>query len=331
MPAVSYSSISPGVLGWHSAKLLQRAMPYMILEKFAQVKETLPGNKTKSVIFSRYAALSNSPVPLTEGVTPAGKTLSKTDITLTMRQFGDFVEITDQVIDMHDDPVLKEAQGMLGEQCGQMLEKDRYNTLKAGTNVYFANGTARAQVNTPVSPTLIRRCRKGLKRQDAKEIDRALESTTAFNSVSVKPAYITVGHTDLQTDLEGLQGWKNIEDYGGALGGLYEGEIGAFSSNRFLLSTLFEPFADAGAAAGGLFESTTGTNCDVYPLITMGRDAWGCVPLKGSSAITPTIVNPSPAPGDYLGQRGAVGWKAYHACVILNDAWLARKEVACSK
>ena len=129
MPVVSYSSISPGVLGWHSAELLNRAMPYLILEKFAQAKETLPGNKTKSVIFSRYAALSNSPVPLTEGVTPAGKTLSKTDITLTMRQFGDFVEITDQVIDMHCsctlDPVahlVKHAQLIVIPLVSQIIQ-----------------------------------------------------------------------------------------------------------------------------------------------------------------------------------------------------------------
>jgi N4-gp56 family major capsid protein len=331
MPAVTYGSISPGVAGWHSAELLKRAMPYIVLEKFAQTKKPLPANSTKTVIFSRYAALSNTPVALTEGVTPSGKTLTKQDISVTMKQFGDFVEITDQVMDMHDDPVLKETQMILGEQAGQMLEKDRYNTLKAGTNVYYANGTARNQVNTKVTETLIRRCRKGLKKQDAKEITEVLKSTPNYGAVSVKPAYITVGHTDLQTDLEALTGWKNIEDYGGAMGQIYEGEVGAFSTNRFILSTLFEPFPDAGAAAGVNFESTTGTNCDVYPLITMGRDAWACVPLKGKSAITPTVVNPNPAASDPLGQRGSAGWKAYHVAVILNDAWMVRKEVACTR
>jgi N4-gp56 family major capsid protein len=40
------------------------------------------------------------------------------------------------------------------------------------------------------------------------------------------------------------------------------------------------------------------------------------------------VVNPKPAPGDPLGQRGSVGWKAWTGCVILNDAWMARLEVA---
>lgn len=327
---VTYGSISPGVAGWHSAELLKRAMPYVVLEKFAQTKP-LPSNSTKTVIFSRYSALSNTPVQLTEGVTPAGKTLTKTDISVTMKQFGDFVEITDQVMDMHDDPVLKEAQMILGEQAGQMLEIDRYNTLKAGTNVYYANGVARNAVNTAVTATLLRRARKGLKKQDAKEITQVLKSTPSYGTVAVKPAYITIGHTDLQNDLESLSGFKAIEDYGGAMGQVYEGEVGAFGSDRFILSTLFTPFADAGGAAGGTFESTTGTNCDVYPLITFGRDAWGCVPLKGKNAITPTVVNPQPAASDPLGQRGSAGWKAYHAAVILNDAWMNRKEVACTK
>jgi N4-gp56 family major capsid protein len=40
------------------------------------------------------------------------------------------------------------------------------------------------------------------------------------------------------------------------------------------------------------------------------------------------VVNPKPAPGDPLAQRGTVGWKAWQAAVILNDAWMARAEVA---
>jgi N4-gp56 family major capsid protein len=327
MPAVAYGSINPAVAAYHSIELLKRAMPYLCLEKFAQTKP-LPTNSTKVMNFSRYSALANAPVALTEGVTPAGKTLTKVDINVTMKQFGDFVEITDQVMDLHDDPVLKETQMILGEQAGQMLEIDRWNTIKAGTNVYYSNGVARSAVNTPVTVALIRRARKGLKRQDAKEIASVLKSSPAWGTISVKPAYITVGHTDLQTDLEALSGFKNIEDYAGTTP--YEGEIGALGNNRFVLSTLFASFPNAGGTAGGTVESTGGTNADVYPMVTMGRDAWACVPLKGRAAITPTVVNPVPSASDPLGQRGSAGWKAYHAAVILNDAWMTRKEVACT-
>jgi N4-gp56 family major capsid protein len=76
--------------------------------------------------------------------------------------------------------------------------------------------------------------------------------------------------------------------------------------------------------------STTGANADVYPVVYLGRDAFGIVPLKGKDSLIPMVVNPRPASGDPLAQRGTVGWKAMTTAVILNDAWMARLEVACT-
>ena len=74
--------------------------------------------------------------------------------------------------------------------------------------------------------------------------------------------------------------------------------------------------------------STTGTSADVYPILYLARDAYGIVPLKGKDSITPMVVNPKPAPGDPLAQRGTVGWKAWQSAVILQDAFMVRAEVA---
>ena len=51
------------------------------------------------------------------------------------------------------------------------------------------------------------------------------------------------------------------------------------------------------------------------------------VPLKGHSSMTPMVVNPKPAAGDPLGQRGTVGWKLWTATVILQEAFMVRLEV----
>ncbi len=324
----AYGDISPAVAGYHAAELLKRAIPYIVLERFAQTKP-LPTNSTKTMIFTRYSALSNTPVALTEGVTPAGKSLTKTDIQVTLQQYGDFVELTDVVLDTHDDPVLQETQAILGEQAGQMLERVRFNVLKAGSTVFYANGANRAAVNTVITRTLQRKVTKQLHRQNAKHITRAVKSTPSYGTVNVKPAYVGVCHTDLQNDIEDMTGFKAIEDYGSAMGEVYENEFGACGEVRYLGSTLFSSFADAGGAKGAM-ESTTGVSADVYPVLYLAQDAFACVPLKGKAAITPTIVNPKPVQGDPLGQRGYAGWKAYHTCVILNDAWMARGEVACT-
>ena len=78
--------------------------------------------------------------------------------------------------------------------------------------------------------------------------------------------------------------------------------------------------------ASGL-RSTTGTDIDVYPVLFFGRDAFGIVSLKGESSMTPMVVNPKPAAGDPLGQRGSVGWKLWTTTIILQEAFMARLEV----
>ncbi|MCD2476522.1 N4-gp56 family major capsid protein, partial [Staphylococcus aureus] len=68
---------------------------------------------------------------------------------------------------------------------------------------------------------------------------------------------------------------------------------------------------------------------DVYPIVIVGQDAYGTVALKGATAITPMVLNPgTPRGGDPLGQRGTVGWKTYFTAIRLNEAWMARLEVA---
>jgi N4-gp56 family major capsid protein len=74
--------------------------------------------------------------------------------------------------------------------------------------------------------------------------------------------------------------------------------------------------------------STTGTSADVYPVLFLGRDAYGIVALKGMFALTPMVVNPKPSDSDPLAQRGHVSWKSMQTAVILQDAWMVRLEVA---
>ena len=46
--------------------------------------------------------------------------------------------------------------------------------------------------------------------------------------------------------------------------------------------------------------------------------------------MTPMVVNPKPAAGDPLGQRGTVGWKLWTSTIILQDAYMLRGEFACT-
>ena len=321
----TYGDISPRTAAYASKDFLKRAVPYLVFELFGQSKP-LPSRSSKSIIFRRYNALDSTPNPLTEGVTPSGKTLTKTDVTATLVQYGDFIELTDVIADTHEDPVLQESIDVLSEQAAEMIEKVRFGILKAGVNVFYANGTSRAEVNTPLTLDLQRRVTRQLKRQNAKRITRVVRSTPNYGTKAVAPAYIGICHPDCETDIRNMNGFEPVEKYGQF--SPYPSEIGKVEDVRYVTSTVIEPWPDAGGLTSDMI-STSGTKADVYPILYVARDAYGLVALKGKYAITPMVLNPNnPRGNDPLGQRGSVGWKTMQTACILNDAWMVRAEVA---
>lgn len=337
----SYGDISPAIAAYSVVRMLKRAMPYLHLEKFGQTY-AIPTNSTTTAKFRRYFLSGTTgsagtgsgnfyiPVattPLVEGVTPNGSRLANQDYTVTLAQYGDFVTITDVIEDTHTDPVLQSATDILGEQAALTVETLRFNVLKAGTNVFYGNAVAgRSSVVTAISLADQRRVTTALNRQNAKKITQVVASTADFNTKSVEASYMAVCHPDLETDIRSMAGFKPVADYGPHTTP-FEGEIGSVEQVRYLSSTVIAPWADAGGAKGAM-RSTSGTSADVYPVLIFARDAFGIVPLKGKSSMTPMVVNPKPAPGDPLAQRGTVGWKLWTATVILQEAFMARLEVA---
>ena len=338
---IQYGDISPRTAAYVMKDLLTRAMPYMVVEKFGQAYP-IPTQSTKTAKFRRYflqgatGAAGNGNAaqayyvplaltPLVEGVTPAGNRLASQDYTVQLSQYGDYVTITDVVQDTHEDPVLREATTIMAEQAGMTIETIRFNILKAGTNVFYANGGARNAVNTTITLALQRQITTSILRQNGKMITSVVKSTPDYRTEPVEGAFIALCHPDLETDIRSMAGYINPKQYGTTTP--YENEVGAVERVRYLTSTIFAPWADAGGTKG-LMRSTTGTNADVYPILFIARDAYGIVPLKGKDSLTPMVVNPKPASGDPLGQRGTVGWKAWQSAVILQDAYMVRAEVA---
>jgi N4-gp56 family major capsid protein len=338
---VQYGDISPRTAAYVVKELLKRAVPYMVIEKFGQ-QYPIPLNSTRNAKFRRYFLTGAtgsagdgvaseafftplSMTPLLEGVTPSGLKLDYRDYVVQLNQYGDFIQITDVVEDTHEDPVLSEATQILSESAAQTFEAIRYNVLKAGTNVFY-NPTSRALTANPISLTLQRQITTALNRQNAKFITSIVSSTPNFRTEPVEAAYVGLIHPDLETDVRSMGGFIPTKQYGTVTP--WENEIGAVERVRYLTSTVFVPFPDAATSVTiSTQRSTAGNHPDVYPILYVARDAYGIVPLRGRDSLTPMVVNPKPAAGDPLGQRGSVGWKAWQAAVILQDAFLVRAEV----
>lgn len=351
MGTTIYGDISPRTSAYVVKDLMKRGMPYLILEKFGQAKP-IPARNSKSIKFRRYfldTTLASGYTPkeyfsddatsqfdptnkqLTEGVTPSAQKLESADLTATLVQYGDLVTISDVVMDTHEDDVLKEAVDILGEQAAIILEKVRFNVLKAGSNVVYSNGSARSAVNTKYTTKDQRLATRTLKRQLAKAITSVVKSTPAYGTEAIAPSFVGVAHPDMEYDIRALTGFVPAEKYGTM--SPWEGEIGKCSDVRYLLSTIIEPWTGVGAcgATGGtnVIENAS-SQAHVYPVLIFARDAYGLVPFKGKNSITPSVVNPTPSDSDPLAQRGHVGWKGMFTCIILNDAWMVRIEAACT-
>lgn len=324
---MNYSDISPRTQAHVDRRLLTRAKNNNIIAQFGQVR-VLPKKATQTIKFRRYNKVDSTPVQLQEGVTPTGKTLTKTDVSATVKQYGDWIGITDVIQDTHEDPVLQEVTDQLGEQAPEMFDKIYAGVIKAGTNVLYTNGTARAAVNNVVSRDLFRTAERILNRQLAKKLKKVINAGPNVGTSPIAAAFIVLCHTDLKPDLERLAGWKDVSEYA-STNGLIEGELGSIPGFRFVADNNMSPWADAGgtAATNGTL-STTGANSDVYPMIVVGEDAYGIVPLGGKESVSIYVNNPKPITGDELAQRGSVGWKGWTTACILSDLSMLRVETA---
>lgn len=323
---MTYGDINQRTAIWAAVEALSHAEPVMILSRFGMNKP-MPKNKSESVKFRRYIPLAAATTPLSEGVTPTAQRFAYEDISATLKQYGKHIELTDKIVDMNEDPVLKDMMMAVGEQAGATIEQIIWGVIRAGTNVFYANGSSRGAVNTVLTLNKQRAVTRALKANKAKPINRMLKSGAEYGVSAISAGYIAISHTNLESDIRNLSGFVPIEKYGSG-SAISEYEIGAVESVRYILSPDLGPFINSGGTPTGML-STGGSAADVYPIIYLGMEAYGLVPLKGVNAMTPMVLNPgTPRGGDPLGQRGSVGWKTFFTAVILNDLWMARLEVA---
>lgn len=320
------SGISQRTNVYAERQMLAHAMPVMVLEKVAK-NVRMPKNKSTTIKFRRPVVFTAATTPLVEGVTPTTTAFSYEDTSATLKQYGQVVGITDVIEDTHEDPVLQDATMQAGENIGRTMEALMYGVAKAGTNVFYANGAARATVNTAISLNKVRSVVRALKAQKAKKITRILAPSPNYETRAIEAAYVAICHTDLEADIRGLAGFVPVAEYGSRQP-ICEEELGSVEDVRFISSADLDPFQAAGSATLNGMVADDSTNVDVYPVLFFGQEAFAAVALRGQGAVTPSIIPVGQkTKDDPLGQRGYVGWKTWFAALILNQLWMARLEV----
>jgi len=325
MAATTTTEVTHAVNNFYDRALLDRATPLLLHNKYGQIRDIPKGN-TNVIKFRKYGALAVNTTSLTEGVTPAGKQLSVTDITATVSQYGDYVTLSDFVQMTTLDPILTETAEVLGEQAGQSLDQIIRNIVAAGTSVQYCDVTApkanaaRSDVAAAdvIAADEVRIAVRTLKVNNAPKITKMVNPDNGYATTPVNSCYVGIVHPKVAYTLKGLTGFDPIEKYARMIpGGAMEGEIGRLDEVRFIETTYAKVFTGEGA---GLI--------DVYATLILGNNAYGVTRISGEAL--KNIVKPLGSAGtsDPLDQRTTSGWKATLTSAILQQLYMLRLESA---
>lgn len=355
MATQSYA-LSASRLGRIKGEILAHAVPVEVLGITGSQKQ-IPKNSGDTVVFRRWlpyggqsGAVSNGVDPqdrffangtgdrtaamvtahlTTEGVTPSADVISPVDISVALNQYSVLYAVTDKTSDLYEDNVPDEMKKQTGERIGLVREMIRFGALKGITNKFYGGtGNARNNVNGKITLNLLRKVSRSLQANHGKRITSILAPAAQFATTPVEASYLVFCHTDLESDIRDLPGFKHVSEYGQRKV-VNENEIGSVENFRFVTSPELASVQDGGAAVGstGCY-STSASNIDVYQVIVAAEDAWGQVALRGASSLDVTWLPPGQKDkNDPLGQRGYIGGKFYMNCVVLNNGWSALLEV----
>lgn len=287
---------------FYDKNLIKLAGPMLIHDQFAQ-QEPLPKNHGKTKEFRGFKPLAKALKPLTEGVTPDGNSLSMFTVKATIKQYGDYVTLSD-LLDMTSiDPMVLQAQETLGDQAGRTLDTITREVINAGTNVQYAEGqvTSRAGLTGEMKLTV-------------KAIKLAARALKVQNAPLINGRYVAIIHPDVAFDLSEDPEYKEMHKYTDS-GSFKYGYIFDIDNVKFYETTEAKKFTKTGA-----------NNQDVYSTLVIGKGAYGVTKLEGGGLETIIKQLGSAGSADPLNQRSTVGWKGNKAIAMLVEQYMVRIE-----
>lgn len=301
---------------FYERALLKRLKDTYRLYKYAQ-KTILPKNSGDTISWRVFKSLALPTAELTEGVTPEPNKLDIVKFKATLKQYGDYITISD-LLDLEGiDPVVTETAELFGEQIAEYVDNLIRDVLLTGTNVFYAKGTEQTRPTT--TDEITANCTITI--DDINRIKAILTRYRAKPYTNGK--FIFMISPEVEYDLKSLtatnSSWIDITKYTGSEK-ILDGEIGTFLGFKFVVDNGIK-----------VEENEATTPVLVHKCLVFGKDAFGVVELEGDSASPKIIHKPLGSAGseDPLNQRQTLGWKINgFQTRILYDEALIRYECA---
>ena len=278
---------------FYDMTLIDEAQASLVHDQFAQ-KKPIPQGSGKTIEFRKFASLPKAMTPLTEGVTPDGKSLNVTAITATVAQYGDYITQSDVLELTSIDNTIVEATKLLGRQAGLTLDTITRNVLQSGTNVTYCPKVAADGAETAVTS------RSGLDNTcqlTVKVIQQVVAKLRAQNAPTIDGKYVAIIHPYVAYDLMRDPEWIEAHKYAKP-DNLYEGEIGEVAGVRFVQTTEAKVYTGDGCPNG----------LAVFGSLFLGDGAYGVTEVTGGGLQTIVKQKGSAGTADPLDQRSSVGY-----------------------
>ena len=297
---------------YYEKRLIDQAEPALVHDQFGD-KYPIPANGGKTIEFRKYDSLPKATTPLTEGVTPDGKALNVTTITAEVKQYGDWVPITDTLQLTAIDNNIVQATKIIASQAGRTMDSVVRDILAGGTNVIYAPKVADG-VETEVKS---RADLDGTSQLTSKLIMKAATQLKAMNADPIGESYVAIIHPYVSYDLRNDPAWIDVHKYAQP-DEIYNGEIGKLHGVRFVETSEAKIWKDTGCPAG----------LAVFATLILGAHAYGTTEIEAGGL--EHIVKQLGYGDDPLNQRASVGWKAHKTAERLVEQYMVRIE-SCSK
>lgn len=306
--------LSPEIKTFYDMTLIDEAEANLVHDQFGQ-KRPIPKNGGKTIEFRKFASLAKALTPLTEGVTPDGKSLTVSTVTATVAQYGDYITQSDVLELTAIDNTILEATKLLGRQAGATLDTVVRNVLQAGTNVTYCPKVAAGGAETAVSS---RANLDATAQLTVKVIQQVVAKLRAQNAPTIGGKYVAIVHPYVAYDLMRDPEWIDAHKYAQPTN-LYQGEIGEIAGVRFVETTEAKIYTGDGCPSG----------LAVFGTLIFGDGAYGVTEVTGGGLQTIIKQKGSAGTADPLDQRSSVGWKAIKTAELLIPQYLVRVE-SCS-
>lgn len=278
------AGIAPAMQTFYNRTLLRSFEPELVHLQFGEVYP-MPQNNGMIMNMRKLVPLSAKTTELAEGNPGEGVLLSETQITVPLKQYGDYGNFSDLFDLANIDCNLKRKVELFANAGARSIDAVAREELATCTNVLYAGGKTSRTALTPAD------------RLTSTELRRAVRMLKKANAQRFDGCYVAIVGPEAIYDLQEDEAFVKVSQYQDREN-IYTGEVGRLFGVRLVETTEAKIFEKAGASGA-----------DVASVIVLGKYAYGVTSWKGAKPRV--IIKPSGSAGtaDPLDQISSVGWK----------------------